>query len=229
MSAELLWEALRFRNENREGRQGPVPPAQSQPMCTREPKQTQCAATTRSGKRCKGKARPGQDFCPFHDPALTAEQRREIAAKGGKSHRRLSHLPDGYLRKLQTPAAVGEAMDRLYREVRLGIVDATMGRTLMDILTRLHDRLMRKPPAKAAPAAPTLVRPDRAEKVRPKLDEALSQAEKIAWQKVGILPQGAASEERTPDPLQHPAVNAPAELRQDTVKPLVQVIRANAS
>jgi hypothetical protein len=227
MSAELLWEALRFRSRNQEGRQGPVAPTQS--TYTREPKQTQCAATTRSGKRCRGNARPGQEFCPFHDPALTAEQRREIAARGGKSHRRLSHLPDGYLRKLQTPAAVGEAMDRLYREVRLGIVDPGMGRTLMDILTRLHDRLSRKPPSKAAPGAPTLVRPDRAEKIRPKLDEALSQAEKVAWQKVGILPQGVPSEEKTPDPLQYPAVSAPAEARRDTVQPLVQVIRANAS
>ena len=227
MSAELLWEALRARSRKQEGDRGAAAPGQ--PMYTREPKQTQCAATTRSGKRCKGKARPGQDFCPFHDPSLSAEERREIAAKGGKSHRRLSHLPDGYLRKLQTPAAVGEAMDRLYREVRLGIVDPGMGRTLMDILTRLHDRLSRRAPSKGAPGAPSIVRPARADRIRPKLDEALSQAEKVAWQRVGIQPQGTSSGEKQPDPLQHPAVNTPTDVRREAVKPLVQIIRANAS
>src|SRR5512136_2016616 len=104
MSNELLWEALRSLRRSGATGAGALPA----PTYTREPMQKPCAATTRSGRRCKGKARPGQDFCPFHDPNLTAEQRREIASKGGKSHRRLSHLPDGYLRKLQTPGAVGE-------------------------------------------------------------------------------------------------------------------------
>ncbi|NLE59013.1 MAG: hypothetical protein GX616_11675 [Planctomycetes bacterium] len=228
MSAELLWEALRFRSRNQGNSEAPVGPTQTY---AREPKQKQCAASTRSGKRCKGKARPGQEYCPFHDPSLTAEQRREIAARGGKSHRRLSHLPDGYLRKLQTPAAVGEAMDRLYREVRLGIVDPGMGRTLMDILTRLHDRLSRQEQAKprATAKGPAVVRPTRAERVRPKLDQALSQAEKSAWEQVGITPQGVSAEVEEPNHLQHPAVNAPGEPRRETVKPLVQIIRANAS
>lgn len=228
MSAELLWEALRFRTQKQEAGAVRIDPAQ---IYAREPRQKQCAATTRSGKRCKGRARPGQDFCPFHDPNLTAEQRREIASRGGRSHRRLSHLPDGYLRKLTTPAAVGEAMDRLYREVRLGIVDPTMGRTLMDILTRLHDRLCRQQASgpQVARKAPAVVQPTRAERVRPKLDQALSQAEMAAWRRVGIMPQGTSFDEESPDHLVHPALTAPQEPRSETVKPLVQIIRASAS
>lgn len=228
MSAELLWEALRFRTQKQEGGAARIEPTQ---IYAREPKQKQCAATTRSGRRCRGRARPGQDFCPFHDPNLTAEQRREIASRGGRSHRRLSHLPDGYLRKLTTPAAVGEAMDRLYREVRLGIVDPAMGRTLMDILTRLHDRLSRQGASgpQVARKAPTVLQPTKAERVRPKLDHALSQAEMAAWRRVGIMPQGISSDDESPNHLVHPVLSAPPEPRSETVKPLVQIVRANAS
>ncbi|MDM8005143.1 MAG: hypothetical protein QUV05_03190 [Phycisphaerae bacterium] len=228
MSAELLWEALRFRSQKQGDGPSRVEPTQ---IYTREPKQKQCAATTRSGTRCKGKARPGQEFCPFHDPNMTAERRREIASRGGRSHRRLSHLPDGYLRRLQTPAAVGEAMDRLYREVRLGIVEPAMGRTLMDILTRLHDRLSRQESTgpQTLRKGPTVVQPTKAERIRPKLDEALSQAEMAAWKQVGIMPQGASPENDLPDHLKHPAITSPSEPRRETVKPLVQIIRASAS
>ncbi|MGQ9648565.1 MAG: hypothetical protein ACUVXJ_00455 [Phycisphaerae bacterium] len=228
MSAELLWEALRFRTQKQEGGAARIEPTQ---IYTREPKQKQCAATTRSGRRCRGKARPGQDFCPFHDPNLTAEQRREIASRGGRSRRRLSHLPDGYLRKLTTPAAVGEAMDRLYREVRLGIVDPAMGRTLMDILTRLHDRLSRQEASgpQSALKTPAVVQPTKAEKVRPKLDQALSQAEMAAWRRVGIMPQGTSFDDKSLDYLAHPALTAPQEPRSETLKPIVQIVRASAS
>lgn len=219
MAAELLWEAL--RSLRRDGATGAG--ASPAPVYTREPTNKQCAATTRSGRRCKGKARPGQEFCPFHDPGLSAEQRREIASKGGRSHRRMNDLPDGYLRKLQTPAAVGEAMDRLYREVRLGKIEPGMGRTLLDILTRLHDRLSNRPPVKT----PSVVRPTRAQRIRPKIEDELSRAEREAWQKVGIEPQGVPAD--GPNHLQHPSTVAPAEPRRIPVKPLVQVIRANAS
>jgi hypothetical protein len=220
MSAELLWEAL--RSLRKDG--GSEPGASPAPAYTREPMQKLCAATTKSGKRCKGKARPGQDFCTFHDPSLTAEQRREIASRGGKSHRRLNHLPDGYLRKLQTPAAVGEAMDRLYREVRLGQIEPAMARTLLDILTRLHDRLASKPPVKT----PSVVRPTRAQRVRPKLEDELSRAERDAWQKMGIEPQGGPAAAPA-NHLHHPLTAPATEPRRVPVTPLVQIVRANAS
>ena len=63
---------------------------------------------TKSGRRCRGRIRKGSDFCPFHDPNVPEALRRQNAAKGGRSHHRLAHLPDGYLRKLTSRAAVGE-------------------------------------------------------------------------------------------------------------------------
>lgn len=221
MSAELLWEALRSEGRKGVAAANPI----TTPVLTREPKRKQCAATTRSGRRCKGMARLGEDFCPFHNPNLTAEQRREIASRGGRSRRRLSHLPDGYLRRLQTPAAVAEAMDRLYREVRLGLVEPAMGRTLLDILTRLYDRLSSRPEART----PSAAGPSKVDDLRPKVDQALSRAELAAWQEVGIEPQGIVAKDANSQRLRHPAVAPPAESRREAVKPLVQIIRANAS
>jgi hypothetical protein len=216
----LLWEALRsMGKQSAPTGQGLV---QSFP---RMPFQKQCAAVTRSGRRCKGRARPGQDHCAFHDPSLTPEQRREIAAKGGKTHRRLGHLPDGYLRKLQTPAAVGEAMDRLYREVRMGIIEPAMGRTLLDILTRLYDRLTAGKKTEGRRTRPT-----KADRVRPRLSDLLTQAELAAWKKVGLKPEAAQSAHDEDDHLHHPAaLNAALDDRHDAAKPLVQIVRANAS
>ena len=70
MSAELLWEALRSLRKDGGSAAGASPA----PTYTREPMQKVCAATTKSGKRCKGKARPAQDFCPFHDPSLSPQE-----------------------------------------------------------------------------------------------------------------------------------------------------------
>ncbi len=42
----------------------------------------QCHGTTRGGKPCAAKPRPGTELCPWHTPAL-AEQRREWSKKGG--------------------------------------------------------------------------------------------------------------------------------------------------
>ncbi len=43
-----------------------------------------CAAITLGGKPCKGLVRPGNDYCPAHDPARQ-EARRRAASKAGKS------------------------------------------------------------------------------------------------------------------------------------------------
>jgi hypothetical protein len=43
-----------------------------------------CSAITLGGKPCKGLVRPGNEYCPAHDPARQ-EARRRAASKAGKS------------------------------------------------------------------------------------------------------------------------------------------------
>jgi hypothetical protein len=43
-----------------------------------------CPAITRGGEACRGLVRPGNDYCPAHDPARQ-EARRRAASKAGKS------------------------------------------------------------------------------------------------------------------------------------------------
>ena len=43
-----------------------------------------CAAITAKGTQCKGLVRPGNDYCPAHDPTR-AEARRASASKAGRS------------------------------------------------------------------------------------------------------------------------------------------------
>lgn len=169
----LFWEAL---SESAGRRRSDPSPVDAPPCRTRRlPYDTQCVATTKSGARCRGRIRKGTEFCPFHDPDMTAERRRRIAAKGGRNRHRLSRLPDGYLRKLGSRAAVGEAMDRLYREVRLEVISAEMGAVLFGILTRLLDSGL----AQSGPCP----KRSRAARIRPKLGELLTRAEQAAWQR----------------------------------------------
>ena len=43
-----------------------------------------CAAITRGGQPCKGLVRPGNEYCPAHDPTRK-EARRRAASKAGRS------------------------------------------------------------------------------------------------------------------------------------------------
>jgi hypothetical protein len=169
----LLWEVLRLpiNGQNRPNANGKCITLQSQ----RLPYDKRCVAITKAGTRCRGRIQPGKDCCFFHDPEMTAEFRRRMAAKAAQSRRRLSHLPDGYLRKLSSIAAVGQAMDRLYREVRLGIITPEMGNVLFKVLTRLLDSGL----------VSTGPHPERskATRVRPKLRDLLTRTERTAWQK----------------------------------------------
>ena len=169
----LFWEALNASAEHPN-----TSPANGNSLTVRTrrlPYDKRCIALTKSGTRCRGRIRQGTDFCPFHDPELTAERRRRLAARGGRTRRRLSHLPDGYLRKLTSQAAIGQAMDRLYREVRLGTVSLEMGVVLFRILARLLDSDLidngRCP------------KRSKAARIRPRLQELLTPDELAAWQK----------------------------------------------
>lgn len=169
----LFWEAVAARrNRRREASERKLSILRS----GRLPYDKRCAASTKSGRRCRGRIRGGTEFCSFHDPEVTEQQRRFHSSKGGRSRRRLSHIPDGYLRRLTDRAAVGQAMDRLYREVRMGIVTTEMGRVLFDILCRmldsgLHETLQTQQAALRY----------KADRVRPKLSEMLTRTELKAW------------------------------------------------
>lgn len=173
----LLWETLMEGKEaNVSKHSNGVKRATRAP---RLPYDTQCAALTRSGKRCRCRIRKGSDFCLFHDPEMSAELRRRRAAKGGHNKRKLSHIPGGYLRKLTDQRAVGQAMDRLYREVRLGLVTPEMGKVLFDILTRIMDSGLCDQSNGAKPFSTRT----KASRLRPKVSEMLTRVEKAAWRK----------------------------------------------
>lgn len=172
----LLWEALTRPREPAQNRSKPVEPV----LCPqRLPYDRRCATVTKSGKRCRGRIRSGSEYCGLHDPALAESRQTRKASRTSAGRRRLSHLPDGYLRKLSNRATVGSAMDRLYRELRLGIVSTEMGSVLFGILTRLLDGGWVDSGVVAASAK----RRSRADRLRPKLAELLTRGERIAWQR----------------------------------------------
>lgn len=149
----------------------------SQPISKRLPFETRCSTITRSGKRCRGKIRKGSEFCALHDPEFV-ERRRNAPTVNRKSERyRLNHLPDGYLRRLTKRAAVGNAMDRLYREVRLGIISPDMGAVLFEILVRLMDSGL------LDDGRIVDVTRCKADRIRPKMKEWLTRSERAAWKK----------------------------------------------
>ena len=172
----LLWETLAAGSAT-EKRRRDVPYGQTT-KAPRLPFDKRCAGITRAGKRCKGRIKTGSEYCSFHDPAMTAECRKRNAAMGGRSRTNLAHLPGGYLRKLNSLRAVGDAMDRLYREVRLGIVTPEMGAVLFGILTRVLDAELYVKKTKGEPS-----RRAKAVKLRPKLAELLTREERRAWRK----------------------------------------------
>lgn len=175
----LLWEALtKLRAPENETAARP-----EDLLCPqRLPYDKRCATITKSGKRCRGRIRNGSEHCALHDPAVVeARSHRRVTSKT-IARRRLSHLPDGYLRKLSNRAAVGEAMDRLYRELRLGIVSPEMGTVMFTILTRLMDSGLVDSGAVAIASR----RRGRADRLRPKLAELLTRGERMAWKRAVV-------------------------------------------
>lgn len=169
----LLWEVLSAVTDQLATQ--PTSGHAMPPRTVRLPYDKRCAAITRAGPRCRGKILDGGDFCIFHDPVLAAKRRCRPTANDQR-RRRLLHLPDGYLRKLTNIRGVGEAMDRLYREVRLGVVTVEMGEALFNILTRMVDS--------GLVATGPCPQRTKAAKLRPKMSELLTRGERIAWRRV---------------------------------------------
>ena len=182
----LLWETLASQD---------CGPHASDENCSsvaiapkRLPFDKRCSAMTKAGRRCRGRIREGTEFCPFHDPTVTAKRRQALAAKGGRSHHKLAHIPDGYLRKLTDRCSIGHAMDRLYREIRLGVVTPQMGTVLFNILTRLLDSGL-SDNGVAATSTPHNNR-SKADRLRPKLSQLLTHAERRAWREAATNAPG---------------------------------------
>lgn len=183
----LLWEALtRLRSAGSD-----VAPKPEELLCPRRlPYDKRCARITKSGKRCRGRIRGGSEYCALHDPAVVEARSLRRVSTQSIARRRLSHLPDGYLRKLSNRPAIGEAMDRLYRELRLGIVSPEMGTILFSILTRLMDSGLVDSGAVASASR----RRSRADRLRPKLTEILTRGERMAWKRaVASAPMGVVA------------------------------------
>jgi hypothetical protein len=170
----LLWESLQIEApQTQEGKPVVVHAAL---RSHRLPYNTRCVAVAKSGRRCKARVRKGSDFCAFHDPSISKEVRRKNAAKGGRSHNRIASLPDGYLRKLANRASIGDALDRLYRETRHGIITVEMARVLFDILTRILDSGLLEERTTANKR-----RVSKADRIRPKMESLLTAAERRRW------------------------------------------------
>lgn len=73
-----------------------------------------CSAITREGRPCKGLVRPGNDYCPAHDPSRQ-EARRRAASKAGKSK------PGTEITGLK------DQLSDLYTGVLVGVVDPKIG------------------------------------------------------------------------------------------------------
>ncbi len=172
----LLWEMLEARTPQGQAESPLVAPEPSHTK--RLPFDMFCSAMTKSGRRCRGKIRKGGEYCVFHDPELAAKRKKALSSHSNKRRRKLSHLPDGYLRKLSDHRSVGQAMDRLYREIRLGIITPEMGRVMFSILTRILDSGLAD-----LQGVPKSVSRTKASRLRPKLADLLTRAERAAWKK----------------------------------------------
>lgn len=172
----------------------------------RLPFDKRCTAITKSGRRCRGRIYGDGMLCIFHDPAFAAKRRQRLVASAGRRRRRLTHIPDGYLRKLTNRRTVGQAMDRLYREVRLGIITPEMGRVLFNVLNRMLDSGLADDGN-----IPRHVHRTKAWRTRPKLIHLLTRVERVAWRK--------AMDNATTTRPQDPPGMAAAEQVQSTPQP----------
>lgn len=175
----LLWEALAELRKKKAQAAKAQPVAEEPVRCRRLPYDKRCSANTKDGHRCRCRIRAGKETCLFHDPEWREQMRKRMADSRVIRRRRLSHIADGYLRKLSNRSSVTNAMDRLYREVRMGYVTAEMGQVMFAILSRLLDSgLLDVDRGKKAPTRVTKV-----ERIRAPLKELLTRTERSAWRK----------------------------------------------
>ena len=89
-------------------------------------------------------------------------------------------------------------MDRLYREIRLGIITPEMGTVLFGVLTRVLDSGL----CDAANSPAGSPGRAKADKLRPKVADLLTRAEHAAWRKAVANAPREMNERKTPDKTQ---------------------------
>ena len=138
----LLWEAVSTRKPPQQGRQTVIQPVTARLRSLQPP--DRCTAVTRVGRHCRCRKAPGSEFCAFHDPVLSAQIREKAQAKREERRRQLGALPEGYLKTLTNVDGIASALDRLYREVRLGVVSPRTAAVMLAIVDRLlaYDKLV---------------------------------------------------------------------------------------
>lgn len=91
-----------------------------------------CVATTKDGKPCAARPRPGSDRCPWHDEALSV-RRREWSARGGKGKsnaaRAKKELPAGVMTNDELRGLVGLTI----RGVLAGRVEPGVGNSVANL------------------------------------------------------------------------------------------------
>ncbi len=140
----LLWEAVSGKKITKSG-------AGSQPavkaISTRQKHMSvgdRCGAHTRVGRRCRCRRANGSEFCNFHDPEISARIRAASKAKRDARKQQLAALPEGYLKTLATTDGIVNALENVYREVRLGVISTRTASVLLAIIDRMiaYDKLI---------------------------------------------------------------------------------------
>jgi hypothetical protein len=87
----------------------------------------QCEFIKPDGQRCRGRARAGSPWCPFHDPAVEERRRRGQSRGGRTSTGRRPALPSSAPDfELTTPADVRHCLAVMTNAVLRGRLDARL-------------------------------------------------------------------------------------------------------
>lgn len=90
----------------------------------------QCESRKQDGGQCRANALRGQPFCFSHSPAAK-QAKREAVAKGGRNRCTLRRAaPPREAARVRSIQDVQGLLYRTLEEVRNGVVDADLGRTI---------------------------------------------------------------------------------------------------
>jgi hypothetical protein len=105
-----------------------------------------CEAMTRSGRRCRCRKARESQFCNFHDPEISARIRARAREKRAERKAAMVGLPREYMKSLGSADGIVQALDGLFREVRLGVVSPRTATIMLAIIDRLmiFDKLVQE-------------------------------------------------------------------------------------
>ena len=140
----LLWEAVGGKKVPKKGVH-----TVAQPISTRlrsMQSTDRCEAMTRSGRRCRCRKAADSQFCNFHDPEISARIREAARQKREERKQQMAALPTEYTKSLASVDGITQALDCLFREVRLGVVSPRTAGMMLSIIDRVlvHDKLVRE-------------------------------------------------------------------------------------